>query len=178
MRIIAISLIILVTCAISALSAHAAPREFDEYEVKAVFLGNFLKFVDWPKNERDIRNYSICIYGSDPFGPHTRLIGDMKVRGKAVKVRNVRALRALNECSVLFVSSSEGRRVNSILEEVSGLDILTVGDTEGYAEQGIMVNFYIEAKKVKFEINLTSIKRSRINVSSQLLKLGRMVDHE
>jgi hypothetical protein len=58
------------------------------------------------------------------------------------------------------------------------MDLLTVGDTEGYAQEGVMLNFYIEASKVKFEINLNSIRSSRIAVSSQLLKLGRMVGDE
>ncbi len=159
-------------------SGNAGPREFDEYEVKAAFLGNILKFIDGPNKERETGNYRICIYGSDPFGRYTDIIQGVKIRGKAVQVRNTGSLRALSGCSILFVSSSERRRINSVLEAVRDLDVLTVGDTEGYAKQGIMVNFYIEASKVKFEINLTSIKRSRINVSSQLLKLGRVVDHD
>ena len=158
--------------------AYGGPKEFEEYEVKAAFFGNFLKFIDWPRKDRDSSNYRICIYGSDPFGQYTDSIESTRIRGKTVQVRRLSALRSVNECSVLFISSSERRRVSSVLDAVRDLDVLTVGDTEGYAKQGVMFNFYIEASKVKFEINLTSIKRSRINVSSQLLKLGRMVEYD
>ncbi len=160
------------------LPMYGEPKEFDEYEVKAAFLGNFLKFIDWPKKDREGSNYRICIYGSDPFGQYTENIETTKIRGKPVQVKRLSALKAVNECSVLFISSSERRRVSSVLDAVRDLDVVTVGDTEGYAKQGVMFNFYIEASKVKFEINLASIKRSRIYVSSQLLKLGRMVEHE
>lgn len=173
----------IITLMIAAFILHTAPaygrwKEFEEYEVKAAFLVNFLKFIDWPRKDRDSSNYRICIYGSDPFGQYADSIEGTRVRGRTVQVRRLSALRAANECTIVFISSSERRRVSPVLDAVRDLDVLTVGDTEGYAKQGVMFNFYIEAGKVKFEINLTSIKRSRINVSSQLLKLGRMVEHE
>ncbi len=115
------------------------------------------------------------------FGPLRRECadrGEHDVRGRALQVRKPASLRSLGDCHVLFISSSERRRIHTILNAVRGMDLLTVGDTEGYAQEGVMVNFYIEASKVKFEINLKSIRSSRITVSSQLLKLGRVVDGE
>jgi hypothetical protein len=156
-------------------SLRAQSREFDEYEVKAVFLANFFKFVEWPS---PARTHSICIYGSSPFGQSMRIVDGMKVRGKTLEVKRPASVRGLSGCNILFISSSERRRILPVLDAVKGMDVLTVGDTEGYAEEGVMVNFYIEAKRVKFEINLNSIRRSRIDVSSQLLKLGRMVGGE
>ena len=102
----------------------------------------------------------------------------MKIRGKKLEIRRPTSIRGVNDCNILFISSSERRRIHVLLNAIRGMDVLTVGDTEGYAEQGVMVNFYIEASKVRFEINLNAIRRSKINVSSQLLKLGRVVDHE
>ena len=160
---------------VQILPLRAQGREFDEYEVKAVFLANFFKFVEWPARDR---NYRLCIFGSDPFGEHAKILDGMKIRGKVLEVRRPVSVRAANDCNILFISSSERRRIHALLDMIRGLDVLTVGDTEGYGQEGVMVNFYIEARKVKFEINLDSIKRSRIGVSSQLLKLGRMVDHE
>ncbi len=154
---------------------HAQARAFGEYDVKAVFIANFFKFVEWPS---PVREYRICIYGSDPFGQSMRTVEGMKVRGRPLEVRRPVSLRALGDCHLLFISSSERRRIQSLLDEIKGMDILTVGDTEGYAQEGVMVNFYIEASKVKFEINLNAIRRSSITVSSQLLKLGRMVGDE
>lgn len=153
----------------------AQGREFDEYEVKAVFLANFFKFVEWPSA---VRKYRICVYGSDPFGQSMRILDGMKIRGKVLEVTRPVSVRGIGGCNILFISSSERRRIHALLEEVKNMGILTVGDTEGYAQEGVMVNFYIEARRVKFEINLNSIRRSRITVSSQLLKLGRMVDNE
>jgi len=156
-------------------SLHAQVREFGEYDVKAVFMANFFKFVEWPS---PVREYRICIYGSDPFRESMRTVEGMTVRGRALEVRRPASLRSLGDCHVLFICSSERRRIHTILDAVRGMDLLTVGDTEGYAQEGVMVNFYIEASKVKFEINLKSIQSSRITVSSQLLKLGRVVDGE
>jgi hypothetical protein len=160
---------------VQILPLRAQGREFDEYEVKAVFLANFFKFVEWPTGDR---SYRLCIYGSDPFGEHVRILDGMRIRGKTLEIRRPVSVRAVNDCNILFISSSERRRIRALLDATRGLNLLTVGDTEGYAQEGVMVNFYIDASKVKFEINLDSIKRSRIGVSSQLLKLGRMVDHE
>jgi len=154
---------------------HAQAGQFGEYDVKAVFMANFFKFVEWPA---PVREYRICIYGSDPFGQSMRTVEGMKVRGKMLEVRRPASLSALGDCHALFISSSERRRIHTLLEAVRGMDILTVGDTEGYAQEGVMVNFYIEASKVKFEINLNSVRSSRLTVSSQLLKLGRMVGDE
>ncbi len=158
---------------------RAQGREFDEYEVKAVFLANFLKFVEWPSRDREAESsYKLCIYGSDHFGSRMGIVEGMKIRGKKLEIRRPTSIRGVNDCNILFISSSERRRIHLLLNAIRGMDVLTVGDTEGYAEQGVMVNFYIEASKVRFEINLNSIRRSKINVSSQLLKLGRVVDHE
>jgi hypothetical protein len=154
---------------------QAQAREFGEYDVKAVFMANFFKFVEWPS---PVKEYRLCIYGSDPFGQSIRTVEGMKVRGKTLEVRRPVSLRGLGDCHVLFISSSERRRIRTILDAVKGMDLLTVGDTEGYAREGVMLNFYIEASRVKFEINLNSIRSSRIAVSSQLLKLGRMADDE
>lgn len=156
-------------------SVCAQEREFDEHEVKAVFLANFFKFVEWPDRRDD---YRLCIYGSDPFGQSIRILEGMKIRGRRLEIRMLSSVRTINDCNILFISSSERRRIHSLLEAVRGFPVLTVGDTEGYAQEGVMVNFYIEARKVKFEINLASIRQSRITVSSQLLKLGRMVGDE
>ena len=154
-------------------------QEFNEYEVKAAFLVNFFKFVEWPSRARDgSAGYMLCIYGSDPFGQYAKALDGSKVRGKVLEVKKVSSTRSLKGCNMLFVSSSERRRLNSVLDTVWRADLLTVGDTDGYAQSGIMVNFFIEEKKVRFEVNMDAIKRANINVSSQLLKLGRIVDNE
>lgn len=164
---------------ISSRSLCAVEREFNEYEVKAAFLVNFFKFVEWPTRGGDgAATYNLCIYGSDPFGQHAKMINGAKVRGRTLKVKKVVSSVGLKECNILFVSSSERRRVSMLLDAIRGMDLLTVGDTEGYAQNGIMVNFFIVGKNVRFEINLNAIKSTRINVSSQLLKLGRIVDNE
>ncbi|MBP7527316.1 MAG: YfiR family protein [Syntrophorhabdaceae bacterium] len=174
-RFILITVLCGIMLSVQIMPLRAQGRGFDEYEVKAVFLANFFKFVEWPTHGR---YYRLCIYGSDPFGEHVKILDGMKIRGKTLEIRRPVSVRAVNDCNVLFISSSERRRIHALLDAIRGLDLLTVGDTEGYAQEGVMVNFYIEASKVKFEINLDSIKRSRIGVSSQLLKLGRVVDHE
>lgn len=81
----------------------------------------------------------------------------------------------LRECSVLFISASDSGNLSQILEGIKGAPVLTVGDTEGYAGRGVVVNFFLEDNKVRFEINVEASRLAGLTISSQLLKLARIV---
>jgi len=149
-----------------------------EYRVKAAFLYNFTKFVEWPANdEKKGKPFRIGILGKDRFG------GEMEaLAGKAVNDRFLEIQRFLGwedraaQCDILFISSSEEKNLPEILRRLNKAPILTVGDTDGYAARGVMINFFMEANKVRFEINLKPARHVGLKISSRLLKLAVIFD--
>ena len=79
---------------------------------------------------------------------------------------------------MLFITSGERLRLRAIIERTSRRPILTVGDTDGFARAGVLVNFYLDKTRVRFEVNADAIKVSGLKVSSRLLKLARIVASE
>lgn len=152
--------------------AWAAPP--DEYEVKAAFLFNFAKFVDWP---RPSGNLKLCLVGADPFEGalaafDNRLIGERRFVSRRLALRSDAELLA---CDMLYIAGSEHERVASLLEAVRGAPVLTVGDGPGYGGEGMMINFYLDQGKVRFEVDPGAARRSGLKLSAKLIQLGRQV---
>ncbi len=147
-----------------------------EYQVKAAFLYNFGKFVEWPPGALPADSFAICVLGEDPFGPELdRLIEGKSVHGKKLGAHRLGRAEEAGKCQVLFVSASENGRLAHILASVRGRSVLTVGDTEGFAHRGGIINFRLVENKVRFEINLDAAERAGLTVSSQLLKLAKII---
>ncbi len=149
----------------------------DEYQVKAAFLYNFVKFIDWP-DETLVNNTAItlCIIGKDSFEGSINLIEGKPVRGKTLTVRHIKTLQDAGSCQLLFISPSEKNYIAQILQEIRDYSIITIGDYEGFAQQGVIINFYIEQESVRFEINVNAARHTGIQISSKLLKLARIVN--
>lgn len=154
-------------------STYAAPPT--EYEVKAAFIHNVAKFVEWPAAVPVRGTLRLCILGQPPFTEASALLQGKQIGGRVWEVRPVDSRSTLNECNVLFIAASESGNLRRILEDVSGNATLTVGDSSGYAARGVMVNFYTEGNKVRFEINVDAALRAGLKIGSQLLKLARIV---
>lgn len=175
--------LILIICLIlfAALSspqyASAESPAPSEYQVKAAFLYNFLKFVEWPEEHSTVSNAAItlCILGNDPFGDIMNGFKDKQVAGKKVVVRQLRSTSSLRDCQALFISESEKGDVESITESARGLHILTIGDTARFAQKGVIINMYMENNKVRFEINIDSAKQAGLRIDSRLLNLATIV---
>jgi hypothetical protein len=167
------SLILLLLLALPAAAQEAQPLE---YELKAAFLFNFVKFVEWPPEAfAGARSpLTICVYGQDPFGASL----DGVVRGESLGERSLLVQRPetlddLRDCHVLFVSRSERQRMPEVLARVEGAPVLTVGDTDGFLRAGGMINFVLEENKVRFLINQEAAERSGLRISSKLLRLAK-----
>lgn len=162
----------------STTGALAQSREASEYQVKAAFLYNFAKFVEWPSDAaRDSSDpITICIIGQDPFGT----VLDEAVQGKTISghklvVRRSKPGQSWKGCQIAFISSSEGKDLPSVLERSKRSGVLTVGETEGFAQRGGMINFVIEQEKVHFEVNVEAAERAGLKISSKLLSLAKIV---
>ena len=165
---------IIALCSLLRLPAAQSEQKPAEYQVKAAFLYNFTKFVEWPKETQDKYRY-LYILGDNPFGNELDNIHGKTVGGKQLITEHINSLNGLKECSILFVSSSEEKYLQKIIETTASLSILTIGDTNGYAEQGIIINLYTEQNKIRFEINTNAAKRSGLKLSSKILHLARII---
>lgn len=152
-----------------------ARAEPTEYEVKAAFIHNIAKFVEWPGAARATDKLRLCILGENPYGRWLDALQGQAIGDKVWEVSSASPQTNLHKCSVLFITESVGDNLGQILNEVKKDAVLTIGDTSGYAKQGVIVNFYLEQDKVRFEINNVTAERAGLKISSKLLKLARIV---
>jgi hypothetical protein len=158
-----------------SIHAQEAPTE---YQVKAAYLFNFLKFVEWPGDPIANTNghWVIGIVGDNPFGDDlTQIISGKTVQGHELLVRRFQPGEDLHTCHVLFISASEKKRLPSMLAALSGSSVLTVGDMDHFIESGGMIQFVMEEKRVRFAIDVGASSQARLKVSSKLLSLARTV---
>lgn len=149
-----------------------------EYQVKAAFLYNFGKFVEWPAAVMPNGKSPILIgvYGKSPFGDELQQI----VKGKTINERPVEIQLAqiaeqLRNCHLVFVSSGEDKRLPELFAALKGAHVLTVGESKKFAELGGTINFVQEDGKLRFEIDGDSAGRAGLRISAQLLKLAKTV---
>jgi hypothetical protein len=171
----AIFILLLITTAV-ATPARGQDRKPSEYEVKAVFIYNLAKFVEWPDKSLDnISTLNLYILGDDPFENDMDAIRNKLIKGKKVVIKQIDSPDALKNAGILFISSSEKEQLRDILKGISGLPILTVGDTQSFAQRGVMVNFYLENNKIRFEINLEAANLAGLKINSNLLRMGTII---
>ena len=151
-----------------------AGQAADEYRVKALFLYNFAKFVEWPAGSAPAE-MCIGILGDDPFGGELQqVIAGKTVNGHGFTVKRLKPETA-KTCQIVFVSMSEKKRFKTIFDSLKGAGVLTVGEASGFCESGGVINFEVVDSKVRFEVNLGAAERARLKLSSKLIGLARIV---
>jgi len=159
-----------------ALPGQTLAASAQEYQVKAAFLYNFAKFVDWPGEPAGTgAPLVITVFGKDPFGPALEnIVLGRTVNGRPLVIRRTSRLEELLPCHILFISSSEKRRLAEILQALKSASVLTVSDMEEFLRLGGTVRFFVEENKVRFGINLEAARRTELKISSKLLSLARL----
>lgn len=150
-----------------------------EYQVKAIFLLNFCKFVTYPEEafSNTGSEMNLCVLGDDPFqGSLDTLVKGEKVQGRPVTVNYIRDIEKTSECHTLFVSQSEEKKMASIIAYLRNKPILTVSDITNFVTHGGMIQFYILDSKVRFFIDPVTAREANIRVSSRLLQVASIVD--
>jgi hypothetical protein len=153
------------------------PGQIDEYQVKAFFLYNFARYVEWPTETFKTANdpIVICILGQNPFGGSLQQAVAGKVLGaRPFVVRQISETPPSSSCHILFVNSSERKRFRSMAGRLRGSALLSVGETPGFTADGGVINFKLENGKVRFEIDLEAAGRERLRISSKLLSLAQI----
>ena len=156
----------------------AQVRQPSEYELKAAFLFNFAKFVDWPTNAfaGPQSPFLVCILGTDPFGGAL----DKALQGKViaehpVSVARVKRVADISGCQILFVAASESQLLPEVLAKLRGLCVLVIGETNDFASSGGAIQFTLEDNRVRFFINPDAADRAGLKISSKLLALAKIV---
>lgn len=154
-----------------------------EYLIKAGFIFNFAKFVEWPAPAfaQPDSPIVIGILGTDPFGTTIdQIVRDKKIGARGFVVKRLqwgKDIKELVDCKILFVSASEKAHMDEVLQMVKGLPILTVGETPGFAERGGIIRFTVEDNRVRFEVNVETAQQAGLTISSRLLTLARIIQH-
>lgn len=158
--------------AFGAVFTEAGGAAVGEYQMKAAFIKNFVKFIEWPS--RPAGGLTLCILGEDPF--RDALTGPDDVGGgRSLSYRRTGSLKDVDGCQILFVTRNEAKALPQILAAVTGREVLTIGDGEGLAKEGLMLGFLLEEQKVRFEANLEPVRRAGLTISSRLLGLAKNV---
>jgi uncharacterized protein DUF4154 len=157
---------------------QAQQPKVSEYQVKATYLYNFGRFVQWPPNAtaRKSDSFSICVLGQDPFGPSLdSTVAGETLDGKPLAAKRISTPRDAGECRILFISLTEENHLKEILMALDESGILTVSDMPAFSRRGGMIQFVLDGDKVRFEINLSSAETAKLTLSSELLKVATTV---
>ena len=156
----------------------ARAQESKEYQIKAAFLFNFAEFVKSPPAAFTDASapFNIGILGDDPFGQAL----EETIQGETIENHKLRVVRGrtfddVKDCELIFICKSEEYHLGDILSAIDSKPILTISDITSFAQAGGVIDFYLQAGKVRFEINPDSAARRGLKISSQLLNLGRIV---
>jgi hypothetical protein len=149
-----------------------------EYQVKAVFVFNFSRFVEWPPQtfRSPTQPFAICILGEDPFGPKL----DEAVRGEEINqhpllIRRLHHVREADDCQILYIDRSEGGELHQILSALDHHSTLTVSELNDAAERGGMIQFLTENNRIRLRINVESARAAGLTISSKLLRPADIV---
>lgn len=169
-----LAIIILLLCL-----AVPGPAVEDEAVVKSLLIEKISLFVRWPEqsgiNDKS-QPFIIGVIGENPL---TSVIGKVyaqkKIKNKNVEIRQISRLNQIAGCHVLYISASLEKILSQILNVTKDMPVLTVGDTLGFAEQGVLVNFYVFQNRLHFEINEPAFRRTPLSVSTRLLEIAKIV---
>jgi hypothetical protein len=149
-----------------------------EYEVKAAFLLNFAKFVEWPtKAFPDSKApFVIGIVGTDPFGDALpQLIKRETVQHRPIVIRRFKVAEDFGGCHILFLSRSLAAQTDHVPGRLQGLPVLTVSEKEDFVRKGGVIGFLLVGNFVRFDINVKAAAAADLKVSSKLLAVARLV---
>jgi hypothetical protein len=170
---LALACVLGLTASVRLSAADPGPGDMDESQIKAAFLYNFAKFVQWPASEAN-GPFALCTLGEDGFAQVlAQTVKGKSVRGRDIVVRRIRRDDNVHPCDIVFVSASESSRTADIVEHLRDAAVLMVGETPHFLREGGHIRFFVEGNRVRFQINAQSANQAGLKISSQLLSLSR-----
>lgn len=156
-------------------SSRAEATQSTEYRVKAAFMYNFSRFVQWPSaaNEQT-GDFTLCLLGEDPFGETLDSLAGKQVRDQVLAIKRLDNLASIDSCRLVFIGHNSST-LDSILSRMDKKPILTVSDVDGFTDKGGIIQFRLVDNKVRFDINIDAARKAGLNISSKLLSLASNV---
>ncbi|MGA8765673.1 MAG: YfiR family protein [Candidatus Acidiferrales bacterium] len=157
---------------------RAQQTKANEFEVKAAYLYNFGRFVEWPDESAVAKNesFEICVLGADPFGRTLdTTLATGTIGGKSVAAKRISKPEEIDSCRIVFISSSEESHLKTVLAALDKASVLTVSDIPRFSERGGMIGFVLDGNRVRFDVNLAIAQGARLTMSSELLKVATSV---
>ena len=170
-------MVILVGALASAGVPGTGSEGLSEYQVKAAFLLNFARFVEWPPSRNGTNQpLAIGIFGRNPFGDALdQVVNGKTINGRSLVIRRVSDPAGLQSCNLVFFPASETCRFREAAATLANVSVLTVGESDDFAALGGMINFLVKDGRVLFEVNPAAVSRARLKISSKVLQLAIIV---
>lgn len=168
--------LMMVTLSMAMLVPKADASETREYAVKAAYLFKFMNLIEWP-NEAGISNFVIGVVGPGPFGPSLDDIEGKLVRGKPLRLVTYPMVKspAPTEQMILFIDRANDKKLEKLLTELKGRNVLTVGESRKFAERGGCINLVTVKNRVRFRINVDAVRRAELKISPRLVKVASVL---
>lgn len=173
-----LSILLLITMMATSTQMHAENILAREYFLKAAFLYNFARLVEWPETtfKTETAPFQLCFIGNEPFNKALRTIRNKKVNGRPLIIQRDINLSNAAQCQILFISRSEKNNIPDILAALHQAPVLTVSELAGFTEQNGHIGFFLNNdEKLSLEVNLDEIKLSGLKISSRILTLAKIV---
>jgi hypothetical protein len=161
--------------ALAASGVYAQKLKPTDYEVKAVYLFNFARLVEWPSATEVSKSesFAICVLGQDPLGPALdSVVAGENIGGRAVTARRISKAQDSRPCQVLYISPSEEGQLKEVLTVLDKARVLTVSDIPQFSRRGGMIQFVTDNNRIRFEVNLANTTDAGLTLSSELLKVA------
>jgi hypothetical protein len=147
-----------------------------EYSLKAAFIYNFSKFVEWPESAyRGKRDFCIATLGRSPLDRELAVLSGKVVQGRSIVLRKVSSPEDATQCQVLVISRLELIKLEEILDTLRELPVLTIAEGDDFCKKGGMLSLEKENGKIVFDVNFRETQRAKLKPNSQLLKLARKI---
>lgn len=153
-----------------------APKE---YQVKAAFLFNFTRFVEWPADVFDAPDspFVLGVVGKNPFGTYLEeIIKGESINGHPLELRYFKTSADITGCHILYIAQENKEEMKQAVTQAAALSALTVSDNSTFTRQGGMIRFVTEDNKTRIRINLSAVRAEGLTISSKLLKLAEIVE--
>lgn len=170
-------MVLLIVLTFSA-STNVQAQTTPEFQLKAVFMYNFTRFVEWNPGSFESYNdpFIITIIGNDPFGSYLEeTVRDEKIGRHPIVIRRVDDIRSVETCHILYINEKDPPRIRQILAGLQNRNILTVSDAPNFASLGGVIGFYTENNRIRMQINTAAARNAQLNISSKLLRVAKII---
>lgn len=151
---------------------------YSEYELKAAYLLNFSKFVEWPNEEEagETKPFCVGILGKDPFKRNMeKIVAGKTAKKRPIVIRRGNELSDVENCEIVFITTTDRRELERVIKILERDHALTVGESEQYMKAGGIIRFTLDKGKIRFEVNIDAAERAGLKISSKLLSLAKVV---